>query len=193
MQLDTNPMTVFNAWYQEELDQSSLSIPSAVCLSTKGMDGYPNARFVSFKEIIDRSFVITGPLRSRKGKEISQHNQVALTFWWSATERQVRIQGIANELSPELADGYFKKRSRASQVISTISQQGSEIKDLTSLESTFQERLINSEHINRPEQWGGFTIEPKRIEFMQFKASRFHERWLYEYQEQQWLKKQLQP
>ncbi len=193
MQLDTNPISIFKAWYQEELDQSSLSIPSAVCLSTQGLDGYPNARFVSFKEIIDGCFVITGPLNSRKGAEISQHHQIALTFWWTATERQVRIQGIANELSPKLADRYFEKRSRASQVVSTISQQGAATKDLTLLESTFKEQLKNKESIKRPEHWGGFVIQPKRIEFMQFKASRFHERWLYEWNDEHWLKKQLQP
>lgn len=193
MQRDTNPISLFKAWYQEELDQSSLSIPSAVCLSTQGLDGYPNARFVSFKEIIDGSFVITGPLNSRKGLEIQQHHQVALTFWWTATERQVRIQGIAQKLSRKLADSYFEKRSRDSQAVSNISQQGSEINDLALLKSNIQEVLESKEPIKRPESWGGFAIQPIRIEFMQFKPSRFHERWLFERHKEQWLINQLQP
>lgn len=193
MQLDNNPISTFKVWYQEELDQSSLSIPSAVCLSTQGLDGHPNARFVSFKEIIDGSFVITGPLNSRKGKEINQHDRVALTFWWTTTERQVRIQGIANELSPKLADSYFENRSRASQVVSNISKQGSEMEDVMPLRSTFKSQLKSNEPIKRPEQWGGFAIQPIRIELMQFNNSRFHERWLYQWKDEQWLKKQLQP
>ena len=193
MQRDTNPISLFKAWYQEELDQSSLSIPSAVCLSTQGLDGYPNARFVSFKEIIDGSFVITGPLNSRKGLEIQQHHQVALTFWWTTTERQVRIQGVAQKLSPELADSYFEKRSRASQVVSNISQQGSEINDIALLQSTVKTQLKINEHIKQPESWGGFAIQPIRMEFMQFKPSRFHERWLFERHKEQWLINQLQP
>ncbi len=47
--------------------------------------------------------------------------------------------------------------------------------------------------ITRPENWGGYFIEPIRIEFMEFKQTRFHHRTLYESTEKQWTVKQLQP
>ena len=93
-----DPFLTFEEWYQEELNQTQVNIPSACCLSTNGLDGYPNARFVSLKEITNGAFVVTGPLNSRKGLEISQSSKVSLTFWWTLTERQVRIQGDAETI-----------------------------------------------------------------------------------------------
>jgi pyridoxamine 5'-phosphate oxidase len=46
-------------------------------------------------------------LNPRKGHEINLCNKVALTFWWVETERQVRIQGEATQISKALADKYF--------------------------------------------------------------------------------------
>ncbi|WP_339707799.1 pyridoxamine 5'-phosphate oxidase family protein [uncultured Kriegella sp.] len=124
------PIQLFLKWFDEELKRSKVRIPSAVCLSTIGTDDFPNARFVSFKELIDDSFIITGPLNSRKGLEIEKNNKVALTFWWTETERQIRIQGFATKISDQLADKYFDARSTNSQAVSLISEQGKETDNL---------------------------------------------------------------
>ncbi|WP_299211085.1 pyridoxamine 5'-phosphate oxidase family protein [uncultured Aquimarina sp.] len=76
-----NPFQLFNTWYSEELEKSTASIPSACCLSSNGLDGYPNTRFVSLKEVKDHAFIITGPLKSRKGLEMEKSSKVSLTFW----------------------------------------------------------------------------------------------------------------
>ena len=73
-----DPLQIFNKWYTDELKSTNVRIPTACCLSTIGMDGYPNARFVSMKEIIDGAFIITGPLASRKGLEIEQKKSSAI-------------------------------------------------------------------------------------------------------------------
>ena len=49
------PIEIFTQWFDEELKLSKARIPTAVCLSTIGIDNYPNARFVSYKELIDNS------------------------------------------------------------------------------------------------------------------------------------------
>jgi pyridoxamine 5'-phosphate oxidase len=51
---------IFQSWLQEELNLTQVRIPTACCLSTIGLENYPNARFVSLKEVSDDSFVITG-------------------------------------------------------------------------------------------------------------------------------------
>lgn len=99
-----NPFSKFEEWYKEELFKTSVSIPSACCLSTTGLDGYPNARFVSLKSLIDESFVFTGSSDSRKGLELETIPKAALTFWWTETERQVRIQGDVLPLAPWLTN-----------------------------------------------------------------------------------------
>ncbi len=188
-----NPFSLFSEWYDEELKLSDLKIPSAVCLSTFGMDNYPNARFVSFKELVDDSFVITGPLNSRKGIEIENNNNVALTFWWTATEKQIRIQGSAKQISEVLANKYFNERSTTSKAVSSVCEQGQDIDNLQELETQVLDKVSNHTELNKPKDWSGFQIKPIRIEFMVFKSSRFHHRTLYEFEHGEWHEKQIQP
>jgi pyridoxamine 5'-phosphate oxidase len=190
-----NPFQLFNEWNKEELKLTKVRIPSAGCLSTNGLDAFPNSRFVSFKEVVEDAFIVTGPLSSRKGLEISNSNNVALTFWWTETERQIRIQGYAIKISDQMADTYFAERPLDSQIVSLVSQQGEEIESIELLNKKYKEAevLFSNKTIARPDNWGGYAIKPIRIEFMQFKESRFHERKLYELINGQWKVKQLQP
>jgi len=188
-----NPISDFREWFEEEYKLSNVSIPTAVCLSTNGLDGFPNARIVSLKEIVNNNFIVTGPLNSRKGLEIDNNSKVALTFWWTETESQVRIQGIASKIANEDADIYFSKRDIISQAVSTISNQGEVMHNLPHLENQIQEKILGRGIISRPSDWGGFSIKPIRIEFMRFKETRFHERKLYKLKNGKWIIKQIQP
>ncbi|EAR00994.1 pyridoxal 5'-phosphate synthase [Maribacter sp. HTCC2170] len=187
------PIELFSEWYNEELKVSKVRIPSAVCFSTVGTDSFPNARFVSFKELVDNSFVITGPLNSRKGTEVENNENVALTFWWTETERQVRIQGLATKIPDQLANRYFNERSTNSQAVSSICRQGMEIDNLELLEKEVLEKVATNGNIQRPKNWSGFSIKPIRIEFMEFKKTRFHDRKLFGIENGEWNLKQIQP
>jgi pyridoxamine 5'-phosphate oxidase len=198
--LDTRPtlneiIEHFNEWLKEELLLTSARIPTACCLSTVGLDGFPNARFVSFKDIAENSFIVTGPLTSRKAIEINATNKVALTFWWAQTERQVRIQGNATQITEQLADKYFTERSRDSQIVSIVSEQGQEIDNIELLTEKYKniEMKYSNEPLTRPTHWGGYFITPIRVEFLEFKSTRFHNRTLYELANGQWAIKQIQP
>lgn len=191
--METNPIIIFNQWFNEELSLTKVRIPTACCLSTIGIDEFPNSRFVSFKGIVDNKFIVTGTLTSRKGIEINQNNKVALTFWWTATERQIRIQGNATQISNEFADKYFSERARDSQIVSIVSNQGQQLHDIEALNKRYQEIDASNQTLKRPENWGGYSIEAIRIEFLAFKTTRFHERQLYEQTNSQWTKIELQP
>ena len=190
-----NPVQLFDEWLSEELKHKTAGISTACCLSTIGLDGYPNARFVSLKETHNNRFIITGPLNSRKGLEIKINGKVALAFWWTATERQVRIQGTATIISHAQAEKYFSDRSFESQIVSTICEQGKPLTDIAILNEKFIK--MKSEHegktITCPQNWGGFSIKPLRFEFMEFKQSRFHERKTYEQKDGQWFMEMIQP
>lgn len=117
-----DPIIKFQNWYEQELDTNDALIPSACCLSTTGTDGYPNARFVSLKEVDGRQFIVTGPLDSRKCQEVTYKPRAALTFWWPATGKQVRVQGNVKLIDSEDADRYFSERTRESQIVSWVSK-----------------------------------------------------------------------
>jgi pyridoxamine 5'-phosphate oxidase len=190
-----DPLEIFRNGYDEELSKSRVRLPSACCLGTIGLDGYPNSRFVSLKEVRGEDFIFTGPLNSGKGQELLKNPKVSLTFWWTETERQVRVQGVAVPLSNELADSYFKDRNKDAQVLAYVSEQGKPVDDLNGLADLFEARKqrFAGEEITRPAEWSGFSITPVRIEFMAFKESRFHIRELYYKEDGEWQSVYLQP
>ncbi|MFT4662215.1 MAG: pyridoxamine 5'-phosphate oxidase [Glaciecola sp.] len=190
-----NPLILFEKWFSEEKNLNKLKLPSACCLSTIGLDGYPNSRFVSLKEIANDSFVITGPLNSRKGNEIENCPKAALTFWWTSTERQIRIQGDVSKISKPNAEIYFEQRNRDSKIVSTVFEQGKKVQSIAHLQNDFdkQKKELENQEIKCPENWDGIYIKPIRIEFMEFKKSRLHERKLYQQVDNQWTKIILQP
>ncbi len=190
-----NPLKQFESLWKEELTQSQVKVPSACCLSTISEDGYPNSRFLALKEVNEEGFIVTGPCETRKGREIDNNPKVALTFWWPSTEMQVRIQGDAHRISPELADKHFQGRPRESQLTSWTSNQGESITNPADLISQLAEmtKRFEGKEIPRPENWGGFCIVPKRIEYLEFSDNRLHLRTLYILSRSNWEKEFLQP
>ena len=190
-----DPIQQFKAWYSQEEERTQVRIPAACCFSTLGTDGYPDARFLALKEILDGEFIITGPMGGRKGQEVAAHPKAALTFWWTTTERQVRVQGDVERVSNALADRYFEGRNSAAQVVSHTFDQGEPIAALSDLEAQFEAAMLTEDAMasNRPATWGGWRIKPIRIEFLAFKANRLHERQLFSRVEDSWTSVYLQP
>ena len=189
------PFELFERWYSQELRITTARIPSACCLSTIGVDGFPNARFLALKDVSAGAFVVTGSLASRKGVELEHSPRVALTFWWPVTERQVRLQGIASRISDQMADDLFSDRSRESQIVSIVSRQGEELTNVQYLINAYDDLEVShqGQQLKRPTDWGGYSIKPIRIEFLEFNESRFHNRILFEMREGFWDSKRLQP
>ncbi len=73
---------------------------------------------------MDNKLIITGSLKSRKGIEINTNNKVELNFWWTETERQVRIHSNATVISGQLEDKYFTEHNRVCQIVSIVCEQG---------------------------------------------------------------------
>lgn len=193
--MEHNPIAIFKQWYAQEQKLATVRLSSACCLSTNGIDGYPNARFLSLKDILNNCFIITGSQTSRKGMEINASEKVALTFWWTATEKQVRVQGNATQLAEQLANRYFSERNQDSQLVSIVSEQGEELESLETLLNVYRNLELSNKNspLTRPSNWGGYCIEPIRIELFEFNKTRFHDRKLYEKQHGHWELKQLKP
>ncbi len=190
-----NTIQLFEELYYKEEELNTQAPPSYCCLSTVGLDAYPNSRFVALKAIVNGSFVITGTLNSRKGKELEKNSKAALSFWWTATQVQIRIQGDVLEIPKTEAEAYFELRSRDAKIVSSIFEQGKPIQSIVHLKKHFEERkkeLVNTD-IACPENWGGIAVRPSRIEFMKFKKNRLHERMLHYKKEDHWVKVILQP
>jgi pyridoxamine 5'-phosphate oxidase len=190
-----SPIAQFQKWFNEAR-QAEVLEPNAMTLSTVTPQGRPDARIVLIKDVDEEGFSFYTNYASRKGQDLEQHPYAALTFFWPELERQVRIEGDVEKVAAGSSDAYFNSRPRGSQIGAWTSPQSREIPNRGMLEirqRDFEERF-EGQDVPRPEHWGGYVVKPSRIEFWQGRASRLHDRIVYEKnQAGQWERKRLAP
>ncbi len=192
--LAKNPIQYFMNWFEDALKVSKQEANACV-LSTISSDNYPSSRVVLLKAVTENGFTFFTNYKSSKAKDIDANPNVALNFYWPELERQVRIEGIAKKIMINDSDIYFKSRPRESQMGAWLSDQSKVIgldynfmETLNSLESKFKDK-----EIARPLHWGGYCIEPIKVEFWQGRPSRLHDRLEYKIEDGKWIYKRLAP
>lgn len=194
--LHPNPFLQFGEWFA--LAQSAdLPEPETMTLATATADGRPSARMVLLKGFDERGFVFYTNYDSRKGQELTQNPWAALVFWWSPLHRQVRIEGVVNQVTAEESDAYFVSRPNGSRLGAWVSQQQSGvINGRFILEERLQtlQTQFSTDNIPRPPYWGGYRVTPHTFEFWQGGADRLHDRLRYTLQpDSPWLLERLSP
>jgi len=192
--IHANPIEQFNQWLQEAIN-SMCDEPNAFVLSTVA-SGRPRSRVVLLKGLNNNQFVFYTNYLSHKGHELLNNPYASMNFLWLPLQRQVRIEGKIQKVSPELSDDYFQKRPRGNQLGAIASPQSQTIKDRESLESLFndaEKKFANTATLERPLHWGGYSITPDYFEFWQGRESRMHDRISYKKENDQWIISRLAP
>jgi len=194
-----SPIDQFERWLNEAMKSEVLE-PTAMVLSTVSADGQPSSRVVLLKDIDANGFVFYTNYSSRKGSDLSQNDRASLLFFWPELQRQVRIEGEVKRITPEQSTTYFQSRPRGSQIGAWASPQSQVVPNREFLDDRIEEmekKFEGMEVLPRPEQWGGFCLLPKRIEFWQGRGSRMHDRIRYEFttttQHAEWQIERLAP
>ena len=120
-----DPFILFKKWYDLAC-KTEINDPNAMTLSTLS-NNQPSSRVVLLKSYDEIGLVFYTNSNSKKGKSIKENNNVALNFHWKTQNRQIRIEGIANIVSKEVADSYFKTRPRNSQIGAWSSNQSDDL------------------------------------------------------------------
>lgn len=190
-----HPADQFEKWMREALAGQLLE-PNAMTLATVSDDGQPSARIVLLKEFTREGFVFYTNYDSRKGHDIQTNPKVALLFNWLELERQIRIEGTAVRVSPEVSLNYFKTRPLGSRVGAWASAQSSIVESREALEQQFaavEAKFKGSEDIPLPPGWGGYLVIPDSIEFWQGRENRMHDRIRYRIDGEAWKIERLAP
>ena len=190
-----DPLIQFAHWFQEAIDAKVPEV-NAMNLATVNGNGRPASRIVLLKGVEEQKFVFYTNYQSRKGKELDENPACALTFFWPELERQVRIEGVAARIDEKRSEDYFQSRPRGSQVGAWASPQSSLISDRLLLEERVKQieaKYKNEELLPKPNQWGGYEVDPLMIEFWQGRPSRLHDRVLYTKDDGIWKINRLAP
>ena len=189
-----NPMAQFAVWMKQAMEAGILDV-EAMTLATVSSSEIPSARIVLLRGYDARGFSFYTNYESQKALELHHNSACALVFHWSEIERQVRIQGTAEQVSSAESEAYFATRPRGSQLGAWASQQSTVLQNRKELEDTWNvlEAKYQSKEIARPPFWGGYRVVPTCMEFWQGRRSRLHDRLRYRSSESNWILERLAP
>jgi len=193
-QLNEDPFKQLQRWLQQAKD-AELKDATCMTLATTDSNAMADARIVLLKQLDDRGLSWYTNYASHKGQQLSHNPQACLLFYWRDFDRQVKIQGSVEKLSPEEADEYFYSRPLASQFSAVASAQSQPIDSRKTLEENL--RRLQDENIDcvvKPESWGGYRLVPSAFEFWQGRENRLHDRFTYTTDTSgNWIITRLQP
>jgi pyridoxamine 5'-phosphate oxidase len=191
----SNPFKQSQIWFEQAVS-AQLPEPNAMTIATITAEGKPSARMVLLKDFDERGFTFFTNYESDKGQQLSTTPWAALVFWWVQLERQVRVEGRVEKVSPQKSDEYFSIRPLTSQLGAWASPQSQIIASREELEERFAQlkEKYTGKNIPRPPHWGGFRVIPHLIEFWQGRPSRLHDRLRYRLsQDSSWIRERLAP
>jgi len=176
--------------------ESDIKESNAMTLSTSVND-IVSARIVLLKEITEHGFIFYTNRDSDKGRQMKSNSNVALTFLWKELEKQIRIQGIVSQIDEAHSIKYFQSRPKGSQIGTWASDQSKIIADRSDLDMKKQElekKYLNDNVLPKPDNWGGYLVRPKSIEFWKGREDRLHDRLKYTIEDEtNWRVDRLSP
>ncbi|CAK7239167.1 MAG: hypothetical protein STHCBS139747_000595 [Sporothrix thermara] len=184
------PQAAFLPWLRDAIAVGQASPerpyePHAMTVSTVDAHGFPDARVLILKNVDARGWHFAAKADSPKGRQLQSNPACALTFYWPALGRQVRIRGTARPLSAEDCAADFLDRPLASRVSAVAAPQQSAVMGRCAEGNTLAQ-LTHNAHVLFDQQpdyvspgWRVYAVDPVSVEFWQGTEDRRHGRLRY--------------
>ena len=192
--LEADPFDMFDRWLRQAL-AAGVREPNAMVVATVGADGRPSTRSVLLKKVTDQGLCFYTNHESRKGVELAADPHCALLFPWYELHRQVRVEGTAERLPREDAEGYFATRPREAQLGAWASAQSRVVASREELQQSYDDAAarFDGQPVPCPPYWGGWVVVPDTFEFWQGRQGRMHDRLVYRRAGYDWTTERLAP
>jgi pyridoxamine 5'-phosphate oxidase len=123
------PEELFLSWLHEALD-AGVREPHAMTLSTVDEQGVPSARVLILKNVDADGWQFAVHADSPKGRELAGRAAAALTFYWPAQARQIRVKGPVTPAPAEQSAADFLARSLPARAKATLGRQSTPLATL---------------------------------------------------------------
>jgi pyridoxamine 5'-phosphate oxidase len=191
--LAEDPFELVRGWLDDA--RAVVGEPQAMTLATATPDGRPSARVVLLHGLDEHGLTFFTNRASRKGDELRLNPRAAIAIHWWELGRQVRIEGVVEDVSAEESKAYWETRPRGSQIAAWASRQSEPLADRDELDARvaeIEERFARGA-VPLPPFWGGYRIVPESIELWIHRDDRLHDRIRYAREGEGWRRERLAP
>ena len=193
--LRQDPVSQWQHWYTQA-EEAGCVEPNAMVVSTIGLDGLPDSRYVLTRGVSAAGFVFYTNYDSAKSTQLDRSPGVAALFTWLQLHRQMKVRGSVRRVPEPESDAYFASRPRESQIGAWASPQSQTLAGRAELDdrvASAEARFADTAEIPRPPHWGGWLIVPVEAEVWQGRPSRLHDRFRYRQLDGVWITERLAP
>ncbi|MEV3874940.1 pyridoxal 5'-phosphate synthase [Streptomyces sp. NPDC049906] len=188
------PAELFVRWLRHAA-RAGVREPHAMTVSTVDAQGDPAARVLILKDVDQNGWRFASDAHGEKGRHLAEHPYAALTFYWSALARQVRVRGPVVREDPERAAADFLARSPGARAETLLGRQSRPLADLAERDRAVARALALL--AREPERvapgWTLHAVRPETVEFWQGDATRRHTRLRYVRTPEGWRTELLWP
>lgn len=120
---------------------------------------------------------------------------MALTFYWPALGRQVRVEGVVRADPPQVAADDFRSRSEGARAMVLTGRQSQPYSDPAEISEAVDKARLELDRCPSvvPLEWVSYAVRADTVEFWQADPARRHRRLRYERDVTSWTSTLLWP
>jgi pyridoxamine 5'-phosphate oxidase len=188
------PLELFTAWFGQAVEAGQTE-PHTMSLATADEDGLPDVRIVMLHGADEDGWAFATHATSRKGRQLAARPYAALSFYWPAQGRQIRLRGPVTAAPAAEGQADLHARSTGALAAALVGLQSEVLaspQELARASDAAWDRARHEPDAPAP-TWTLYRLRPQEAEFFQGDARRRHVRLVYRRTEGGWRKELLWP